>query len=90
MSPNILSKDEVEQHQLKLNALFRRSNSDTFVPHQYKTGVLFKKVVNLSGQIVHDGPKTKIFLLQASIGIGIGTQRVRTHTLDPTQDAPRP
>ena len=31
-----LSKDEEEQHQLKLNALFCRLISDTFVPHQYK------------------------------------------------------
>ena len=30
------------------------------------SGVLFKKVVNLSGQIVQGRPKTKIFLLQAS------------------------
>ena len=33
---------------------------------QHSSGVLFKKVVNLSGQIVQDRPKTKIFLLQAS------------------------
>ena len=33
---------------------------------RHSSGVLFKRVVNLSGQIVQDGPKTKIFLLQAS------------------------
>ena len=32
----------------------------------FHQGLLFKKGVNLSGQIVQDGPKTKIFLLQAS------------------------
>ena len=30
------SKDDLEQHQLKLNALFCISISDTSVPHQYK------------------------------------------------------
>ena len=31
----------------------------------HNSGVLFKKVVNLSGQIVQDGSKMNIFLLQA-------------------------
>ena len=37
-----LSKDEDEQHQLKLTALFCRSISDTFVSHQYKNSHNFK------------------------------------------------
>ena len=40
--------------------------SSNWQKYDHFSGVLFKKVVNLSGQIVQDGPKTKIFLLQAS------------------------